>query len=333
MFGTYTPKMELRQLRYFLAVADELHFGRAAAKLHLATPSLSQQIRALERSVKTPLFIRDTRNVELTEAGKLLLVHARPMIQSADEALAVMQEFGLNTKGQLRIGLFANNAAELTIPIMERFRDQNPDVQLSFVQLDFAGQISGLVDKRVDVAFVRPPLSDDRVTVISLGQEGRVALVPARSDFADISGEAEVDVFGNSPFIDQSAIPMPSSWIRFWLLMDELNADHTPAEPTNFALDSYDAVLADIALHGTITTVPASLGLTRTNTGVRAIPVKGLTCELAIGFRANDKNPLVQSFCDTARATADELRPILGYGRQSGTITEGEDRVLSAMSD
>jgi Bacterial regulatory helix-turn-helix protein, lysR family len=116
--GVTLGRVELRQLRYFVAVAEELHFGRAAARVHIAAPSLSQQIKALEASVGVPLFVRDRRHVELTSAGRLLLTDAREMIALAASAQRRLE----GTSGPLRLGYVSWLPDELVASVRSDLR-------------------------------------------------------------------------------------------------------------------------------------------------------------------------------------------------------------------
>lgn len=307
--------MELRHLRYFVTVAEELHFSRAAARLYLTVPSLSQQIKALEREVGALLFERDRRHVELTDAGKLLVQHARSLLEAADRAMEELRAYACGITGRLRVGLFVSNAAELTMPILERFRQAHPNVDLSFVPLDFAGQLNALLDGRVDVAFVRPPFDDDRLGLLTVAVEPRVALVSARSELADAE-HLSVEELADKPFIDGRGLPMPKPWIDFWLLTEERGGEEQARfqEPQR-PLDGYDAVRLEIAMRETMTTVPASVARATIDPSVRSIPVDGLECEIAIASRRNDASPLVRDFREIATWTAEELIPLLPGGR------------------
>jgi LysR family transcriptional regulator, benzoate and cis,cis-muconate-responsive activator of ben and cat genes len=312
--ATIRAEMELRQLRYFVTVAEELHFSRAAARLYLTAPSLSQQIKVLERHVGTPLFERDRRRVVLTEAGRLLLQHAKELLADADRAMAEMRAYSAGLTGNLRIGLLVGNAGGLTLPILESFRNTHPHVELSFVTLDFAGQLNGPLGNRVDVAFVRPPLDEERLDVLTLAVEPRVAVVPARSELADADELTLADVV-DRPFIDRHGLAMPASWIDFWLLTEERGGADAHCQESHRPMDSYDAVLLDIALHKTMTIVPACVGRATTDPAVKTVPVRGLECEIAVCSRRNDTSPLVRDFREIAAHTARELIHTVPGGR------------------
>ena len=127
--------MELRHLRYFLAVAEELHFGRAAARLHISQPPLSQQIRRLEKELQAPLFHRTTRHVELTNAGRVFLGEARAVVAQAEQAAGTLQRASRGEVGQLVVGCalwadFLNGAR-----IIRLFARRHPDVEVELRDL------------------------------------------------------------------------------------------------------------------------------------------------------------------------------------------------------
>lgn len=291
--------MELRQLRYFTAVAEELHFGRAAARLHLAPPSLSQQIRVLERSVGAELFERSPRAVTLTAAGEALLTRAQALLADADSTLAEVQAVAAGNRGHLRIGLFTSNAGELTLPILRQFHTLYPGVSLSFQEVGFAGQINALTRHEVDVAFVRPPFISDDIDVRTLASEDRMALVPTSSSLAD-APELRLDDLDQLPFIEGDALPMPGDWTDFWILRESRGGKDAYTRPARQPLASYAEVVMEVAMNGTMTTVPASMKALTHNPGVTLVPVRGLECDVAVAVRSGATGNLAHDFVQVA---------------------------------
>src|SRR4051794_28777194 len=128
--------MEFRQLRYFVAVAEELHFGRAAARAGIAQPPLSQAIRKLEMELGAPLFVRTSRRVALTEAGRVLLGHARALLAGRDEAKAAVRRAAAGEAGELKIGFGASSAIGLLPDIVRSYRARRPGIILRLVEFD-----------------------------------------------------------------------------------------------------------------------------------------------------------------------------------------------------
>jgi DNA-binding transcriptional LysR family regulator len=149
--------MELRQLRYFVAVAEELHFGRAADRVNIAQPGLSQQIKALERSLGAQLFIRGHRGVELTPAGEILLDHARPLLELADRASAVT---GLAARGKtsvLKVGTSAFSVHPVAHQILEEFRERYPHIEVEMHPGFTPQHLEDLSRSALDAAFLTFP--------------------------------------------------------------------------------------------------------------------------------------------------------------------------------
>jgi DNA-binding transcriptional LysR family regulator len=160
--------LDLRQLRYFVAVAEELHFGRAALRLHLSQPPLSQQIAALEADLGVKLFIRSRRKVEITPAGTTLLEEARRILDAVPQAVTRVRSAATGARGLLKIGL--NYSAPLNpvlARILSRFRKQHPDIALEFHENTSAKQLDGLFSKQLAACFIWPT-RDDVSRLVSL---------------------------------------------------------------------------------------------------------------------------------------------------------------------
>lgn len=147
--------MELRQLRYFVAVAEERHFGRAAARLLIAQPALSQQIRKLEKQLGADLFTRTTRRVELTMAGEALLVEARRVLAGAERARSVVGRSLRGELGQVRISFVSSAALALLPRLTQALRAEAPDVALTLLERTSGLQLEGLREGGLDVGIVR----------------------------------------------------------------------------------------------------------------------------------------------------------------------------------
>ena len=152
--------MELRQLRYFVAVAEELHFRRAAARLHISQPPLSQQIRALEEELGCRLLARTRRRVELTPAGQAFLRDARQLLGELDGAVATARRIDAGQTGHLRINFVGSALLSVVPGIVQRFRAAAPDVEIELHERPTAEQLRLVAAGVVDVGLIRPPIEE-----------------------------------------------------------------------------------------------------------------------------------------------------------------------------
>ncbi|MBP2478793.1 DNA-binding transcriptional LysR family regulator [Crossiella equi] len=147
----------VRHLRYFLAVADELHFGRAAARLHMAQPPLSQRIQRLEKELGVRLFDRSARSVALTEGGRLLLPEARELVERADRLHALAGQVARGEVGTLRAGILPDLGGTTIAAVYTAFRRRCPEVTLELHEITTAEQIRELAGRRLDAGILRHP--------------------------------------------------------------------------------------------------------------------------------------------------------------------------------
>lgn len=189
--------MDFRHLRYFIAVAEERHFTRAAERVGIQQPPLSMQIRQLEEEMGTPLFRRLTRGVELTEAGEAFLVEARAILARVDQAQQHMQRLVRGDAGMLRIGFAGATYFQPQVPALVRdFRMHYPAVELRPREGNTAGLIAGLLAGEVDLAFLRAPfdapealqqlelLEDELLVALPAGHPASAAPAIALADLA-----------------------------------------------------------------------------------------------------------------------------------------------------
>ena len=169
---------ELRQLRAFLAVGEHLHFGRAAAQLHISQPALSQQIRLLERDVGAPLFSRTSRMVALTPAGQALAEAAPLVILEAERAQRRVDQAATGSSGLLIIGSVNTALAGITPRIMRAVRTQTPDLRLELYHMDTSAQLTALADRRIDIGVVREATASRNLENERLVSEPLVVVLP-----------------------------------------------------------------------------------------------------------------------------------------------------------
>jgi DNA-binding transcriptional LysR family regulator len=170
--------LELRHLRYFVAVAEELHFGRAAQRLHMAQPPLSQQIRSLEREVGVPLLERTHRRVRLTAAGAAFYDEARSILDHVKLAVQLAQRAGHGEIGRLAIGFVGSAMYGLLPDIVRVYRSRYPDVELSLTEAPTVEQVTAIREGRIDVGFVRTSVTDSALRCETLLAEPLVVALP-----------------------------------------------------------------------------------------------------------------------------------------------------------
>ena len=149
-------KLDSRQLRYFVAVAEELHFGRAAERLHMSQPPLSQQIRQLEAQLGVQLFERSPRGVQLLPAGEVLLAQAHSIHAELERTVALVQSTARGDRGLLRLGYTAASAFTLLPSLIRAFKKNFPGVEVVLMEMLSSQQAEALAQKRLDVGLLRP---------------------------------------------------------------------------------------------------------------------------------------------------------------------------------
>ena len=173
-----SDQIELRHLRYFLAVAETLHFSRAARRLGMAQPPLSQQIKRLEQLLGHALFERTTRGVKLTPAGQLLARRARSTMEKVDEDLAQVRRLGRGEEGTLTVG-FSGSVMFTELPAaIQSFRHRYPKVELRLRELVTSAQIAALLNGQIDLAFLRDGDPTEGIRITTLLKEKYVAVLP-----------------------------------------------------------------------------------------------------------------------------------------------------------
>lgn len=178
--------MELRHLRYFIAVAEELHFGRAAQALGISQPPLSQQIQALEQEIGARLFERTNRRVELSEAGRLFLEEARLALAQVDKAADVARRAQLGELGELKIGFTSSAPFNSTIPqAIFAFRQRFAAVHLKLKEMSSTQVAEALVDQAIQVGIMRPLPLPDSLSVVELLREPLVAVLSSKHPLAE----------------------------------------------------------------------------------------------------------------------------------------------------
>ncbi len=192
--------MELRHLRYFVMVAEELHFGRAAARLQMTQQPLSQQIYQLEAELGVSLFRRTKRRIQLTDAGEVFLKEAHQLLLQAEQSIEKARQAARGEVGRLSIG-FSGFATYSVLPkVLQTFRERFPQVELNLEEMTTSVQIQALLKKQIDLGLMIPPVSDKSLLIELLLQEPLVVVLPETHLLAKESDLA-LSALADEPFI------------------------------------------------------------------------------------------------------------------------------------
>lgn len=193
--------LELRHLRYFVAVADELHFGRAAERLHISQPPLSMQIRALEDILGTALFHRTQRRVSLTKAGEIFVREARQILDRAEGAILAAQRAARGEVGELAIGFVSSANFSVLPPILREFRARAPGVRLTLRESTTDVQLVDLAEGRIDVGLVLAPIDAPDLAYRPVHREPLVAALPEHHRLATGDSAIRLADLADDPFV------------------------------------------------------------------------------------------------------------------------------------
>ncbi|MFF5075822.1 LysR family transcriptional regulator [Actinoplanes sp. NPDC000266] len=279
--------LDLRKLRYFVAVADRLHFGRAADELHIAQPALSRQIRALEHDLGASLFARNRHGVALTDAGRQLLDDAGPLLASAD---AVRRRVAVAARGSRRL-VVGFRAGIPVIPAARVFEARHPDVVVDMQRIERDDQAAMLLDGRVDVAYVRLPIDEAGLRVTSLYAEPRVAVLPAGHRLAGKEQITEADVAGE-----------PLVW------PGDLGTQPTrrPHPNAGYLVRGVDETLEHVAAGRGISFLARSATVFYSHPEIVYVPVSDLALDqVCVAISASNTSPSAGDFLVAAQETAE----------------------------
>jgi DNA-binding transcriptional LysR family regulator len=192
--------MELRHLRYFIAVAEELHFGRAAKRLQMAQQPLSRQIRDLEHEIAVPLFHRSKRTVRLTESGQVFLIEARKVLQQAEQAVMLAQRTHQGEIGRIALGFTGPALNQIVPQVVRAFKLHHPQIELSLERLQTNEQVAALMTGQLQVGFLHPPIDNDILRLETIYREPLTVFLPDNHPLAVLDAISVHDLVGE-PFI------------------------------------------------------------------------------------------------------------------------------------
>ncbi len=299
--------MDLRQLRYFVAVAEERHFTRAAERLGIRQPPLSLQIQQLEREIGTPLFRRLSRGVELTEAGQMFLEEARTILAQLDRATRDAQRLARGESGRIRLGFAgATYFHPVVLRAVHAYRTRYPEVRVSPEQSNTPTLLSGLLEGRIDVAFVRPPLdAGTRLRVEAFIIEELVIALPVGHI---LEGEGPLPL---AALASEALILFPRA-IGPGLHDTIISACHDAGFNPTLRQDAPQIVSA-------IPMVAAGFGISIVPRSVGQIRVEGATCReiagtvprapISLAYRRDDRSAALAHFITVAGETARDAMP------------------------
>jgi len=296
------PTIELRHLRYFLATAEELHFGRAAERLHIAQPGLSQQIKNLEEMVGTRLFDRTRRSVRLTLAGELFAEEARRTLSQAEAAVTVARRAGRGEIGRITIGYVGSAAytGKLTTLVGE-FRDTYPEVDLQITEMEMQEQLMQLEGGTLDIGFIRPPVPLPLgLSTIPLLFEEVLLAIPGNHPLAD-APVVELERFRHDTFITPRH-PPDVSFHKHTTTACQVAGFFPRLGPQG---RDFVTIASMVAVGLGVALVPQSLGCIQMP-GLVYRPIAGtpVRAELAVAFRRGEYSPVARAFAQHARRSA-----------------------------
>ncbi|MGW1726687.1 LysR substrate-binding domain-containing protein [Streptomyces sp. NPDC002306] len=295
--------MELRQIRYFLALAEECHFGRAAARLHVAQPALSQQIKQLEKELGTTLFTRSTRHVALTEAGQHLVEHARALTTEEERARLHMRELATGHAGRVSIGFIGTATYDVLPQVARTVRARLPKITMDLRgELLTPDLVDGLLAGTYDLALLRGPVDREEIRTTPLRSESLVAVLPSHHPLAGRQRISLKDLAGE-PFVIHPSRSRSSMYD--WVLAACRRAGFQPASLMEVG-ETATLVVFVAAGHG-VALVPESVQSLRLGS-VAYVPItESESVDLVLAGRAGRGTPATEQVATMIKECVDDL--------------------------
>lgn len=297
--------MDLRQMKYFLALAQELHFGRAAARLHMAQPPLTRQIRGLEEELGAVLFLRTPKGVELTAAGQALLDEVPNILSLAQRARDRAQQAGQGLIGQLDVGIFGSGVLDVIPRLLASFHRARPEVRIELHNLTKDEQLQALRERRITIGFNRLVPAEPGLGVQTVLQEKLVVGLP---ETHPLCAQQEITLrdLDGAPMIVYPNTPLPG------LAQEVASAFHREGIRLN-VVQAVEDVLTCVALvaggFGACITTQSATSLRLPGVEYRPLRSRYLRdIELSCLYRTDDMSPVLAAFMDVVRAFASDPR-------------------------
>jgi DNA-binding transcriptional LysR family regulator len=287
------PDLDLRRLRYFVAVAERLHFGQAAAALHITQPALSRQIQQLEHDVGVELFARTSREVTLTPSGEQLLRDGRRLLANARDATERARH--AVSGHTLTVGFMLGVNVD---PALRLFRERHPEVDLKLQRLRWWDQTDPLLDGRVDVGFVRFPVPIQGLGLVPLYTEPLTVVLPAGHPLARRASVTLADI-ADEPVLRYT--DAPPAWNAFWSMdprPDGTQPRHGPAVRDMEEIVEYARAGRGVAF------LPVAIAAAFPRPDVAYVPITGVQAgQIVLAWEAARDTALIDAFAEAAQET------------------------------
>lgn len=291
--------MNLKQLEYFIALAEELHFGRAAERLGMAQPPLSRQIKQIEEDLGALLFNRGRNAITMTQAGERLYQRGSALIAEFNDIKLEVRRIGQGAEGRLRIGFVGSATYGLMPNILKSFRASFPDVNLSLIPMNNAQLHRSLIRREIDIAIARPALDDAEIITRKLGEEPLVLAAPDTLDLP--AGPVDLRALRDERFVLYPEFPRPSFADFVLKACADLGME---VEKRVFTMD-FQTAIALVSVGEGVAIVPASVGSVQRN-GVRYHDIANLMAKtgISVNHRIDEQGIHVKNFAAIAQKVA-----------------------------
>lgn len=295
--------MEVRHLRYFIAVAEELHFTRAADRLHMAQPPLSQQIHQLESELGVQLFHRTKRQVALTAAGKIFLKQVYKILIDIEKTCESARRAQRGEIGNIIVGFTGTATYDILPNLLQPYRSTFPFVDISVLQLSTTDQIQSLLNEEINIGILCAPIQNSQLNFEVIHQESFIIAMPRNHPLATKSDPIEIEEFSKELYI---MIPRKSGQTYYDSI---INICHTAGFSPNITQEVHE-------LHTSISLVAAGMGVAIVPSSIQNLRVKGIiyrqlasvsALKTALAWRNDETSPLVHAFIRLARETYAEI--------------------------